>query len=668
MPLDPRVKEIPYAARNTESMHERVLCAVRQRYMMSRDKMSDRHSKWQEMEDQFQMYTKPTKNDKKREDLRTQGVPQYTTIVIPYSLAMLLTAHTYWSSVFLGRTPIFQYQGRHGETAQNEQAVEAVMDYQIGVGQNMIPLYIWLMDAGKYGLGVIGSYWDEEVCRYTTSETVAQTIVGIPTGRTKTEQVVKEVRGYSGNRFYNVRPQDFFPDPRVSIHRFQEGEFCGRRTQVGWNTILRRAAAGRYFNVSQLKQSAKAQGQKIEGSSNLLLPDSMETFYYGSDREAAQKRSYVDLLEMTIEVVPREWGFSPNTYPERWVVTVGNDEVIIGCEPLGEVHGKFGFDVLEYEVEGYALSKRSLLEIAEPLNEAMTWLFNSHMFNVRKVLNDVLIVDPSRIVMRDMLDPAAGKLVRLKPEAYGTDVRTTYSQLQVVDVTQTHLRDSQFLEQMLQRLLGVTDQVMGMMAGGGRRTATEIRTSTGMGVNRLKTNCEYFSAMGFTPLASKALQRTQQFYRGDQYYRIAGDLLRNPERLLVTPDMIKGEFDYIAVDGTLPVDKFALANLWKELLAGMVQMNIAQAYDVPGIFNWVAQLAGAKNFDRFRIQVDPTQNVLAQAQAGNVVPLSEATGGTGTAGAGRRGGGGPPAGGGASGAGVVSGVGRVSPNSRGTGA
>lgn len=664
MPLDPRVKEIRYDT-GVDSQHHRVISAVKQRFMMSRDKMSDRHSKWQEMEDQFQAYIKPTKNDAKRDALRTQGLPQYTTIVIPYSLAMLLTAHTYWSSIFLGRTPIFQYQGRHGEPTQNEQAVEAVMDYQVTVGGNLVPLYIWLMDAGKYGLGVIGSYWDEELCTYTETVEVPSTVLGFRvTGRTKKEQVVRTVKGYAGNRLYNVRPQDFFPDPRVSIHRFQEGEFCGRRTQVGWNTIHRRAQAGRYFNVTELQNHMKQRsGEWVEGSSRLVLPDSMETHYYGADPTQAQKRGFVDLLEMGIEVIPRDWQLSPNTSPERWMLTIANDAVVIGCEPMGEHHGKYGFDVLEYEIEGYALSKRSMLEIAEPLNDAMTWLFNSHMFNVRKALNDMLFVDPSRVVMRDILDPNAGKLVRLKPEAYGTDVRTTYSQLQVVDVTQNHLRDSQYLEQMLQRLIGVTDQVMGLMMSGGRRTAAEVRTSTSLGVNRLKTNCEYYSAMGFAPLAAKMLQRTQQFYSGEQYFRVAGDLLRDPTRLQVTPGMIKGQYDYIAVDGTLPVDKFALANLWKELLAGMRDFGLGAMYDIPGIFNWVAQMAGAKNFERFRLQVAPDQQLAAQAAAGNVIPIGGGGGGAGQSQPGAGAGGGQAPNRAVQAPGIVGGVGRVSESS-----
>jgi hypothetical protein len=40
------------------------------------------------------------------------------------------------------------------------------------------------------------------------------------------------------------------------------------------------------------------------------------------------------------------------------------------------------------------------------------------------------------------------------------------------------------------------------------------------------------------------------------------------------------------VDGTLPVDRFAQANLWKEILAGMRTMpEIAQQYDMGRILH-----------------------------------------------------------------------------------
>jgi hypothetical protein len=45
-------------------------------------------------------------------------------------------------------------------------------------------------------------------------------------------------------------------------------------------------------------------------------------------------------------------------------------------------------------------------------------------------------------------------------------------------------------------------------------------------------------------------------------------------------------------------------------------------YDLGGIFTWVAQLAGMKNINQFKIQVTPDQVLAAQMQQGNMVPMT----------------------------------------------
>jgi hypothetical protein len=75
--------------------------------------------------------------------------------------------------------------------------------------------------------------------------------------------------------------------------------------------------------------------------------------------------------------------------------------------------------------------------------------------------------------------------------------------------------------------------------------------------------------------------------------RIRGDRGGPQPVLRVDPLSIAGAFDFIPVDGTMPVDKFALANLWREMFIAMRNMpDIAMQYDLGGIFSWVAKLSG----------------------------------------------------------------------------
>src|ERR1035437_6763039 len=130
-------------------LHDKILNMVRDRARLSRLKMASRHTKWSAAEDMYLCYTKESPDDAKRKARKKSGQQDFLTITIPYSYATLLTAHTYWSSVFLSRNPIYQFTSRHGGGQQKIQAVEAVMDYQVAVGKMVTALYLWLLDAGK---------------------------------------------------------------------------------------------------------------------------------------------------------------------------------------------------------------------------------------------------------------------------------------------------------------------------------------------------------------------------------------------------------------------------------------------------------------------------------------------------------------------------------------
>lgn len=587
-------------------------------------------------EERFMAYQKVSEADSRREVKKDDGEPQYTTLNIPFSYAVLLSWHTYITSTFLARNPVLQFSGRHGETEQQIQAVEAIMDYQTQVGGHLVPYYIWILDAGKYGSGIVGTYWDEEITQVSTIEEEQVTYLGIPlSGKTRKVKRTQRVKGYTGNRMYNVRPQDFFFDSRVSMSRFQDGEFCGRYADLGWNNIVKRAEYGQYYNIEDLKAHKKNQGSRKSGQSTrdtgseqLELPDAIMQENV-TKWDELKTPEFSALIEMYVELIPRDWGLGDSTYPEKWVFTLADDEVIIESQPYDCLHGKFPYAVLEYEMEGYGLQKRSMLEMLDPLNDTITWLVNTHFYNVRSVLNGQFIADPSRITIKDFKSEGGGRIVRLKPTAYGQDIRTMFQQITTVDVTQNHLKDVQMVGDLIQRVSGVTDNIMGMVNAGGRKTATEVRSSNVFGANRLKTQAEYFSAMGFTPLTQMLLQNTQQKYEGEMKFKLAGDLLENgAEKFMqIDPMTISGFYDFVPVDGTLPVDRFAQVTMWTQLLGQMRQFpQIMAGYDMGGIFAWVAQLGGLKNIKRFRINVMPDGQIANQVQQGNLIGLDDARG------------------------------------------
>lgn len=605
-------------------LHKKLVKKIESRIRMAEQEHAKRHDKWREAEERTLAFLPETEVDAARRNKRENGEPRYTTIQIPYSFAVLMSAHTYWTSVFFARNPIHQFSGRHGEGEMQTQAMEALIGYQVEVGMMTGPYYIWLYDSGKYGCGIIGHYWDRQKLYYGQLVEMEDPLTP---GKMNLYQTTQEVKGYEGNCVYNVSPWDFLPDPRRPIKEFQKGEFCAVRKRISWNEILRRKDAGYYnSNINDLKSHMAIDKSRNQASEQLQRPWFTRELYMDETEDTKHPAGAV-AWEFYVDLIPSEWGVGSTKFPQKWCFTITEDYgLIFGASPLSYYHCQFPFDVLEPEVEGYGIYTRGIPEIMAPIQNTVDWLVNTHFFNVRASMNNQFIVDPSKLVIRDVQNGGPGFIWRLRPEAYGTDITKMFMQVPVSDVTRGHMADFQAMFGIGERISGINDQIMGALnTGGQRKTATEVRTTTGFGVNRQKTICEYMSATSFAPHAQKLVQTSQQMYSAQAKLRRVGSLALDAGQAFinVSPDDIAGFYDLVPVDGTLPIDRMAQANLWKEIMGTLRMMppQVAMSYDWARIFAWVGQLAGLKNINQFKVQVVPDQQIQQQAGAGNVIPM-----------------------------------------------
>ena len=604
-------------------IHQKLLDAVKERRDLSDRKMKNFHRQWDDADDSMRAYIHEKEVDKKRKDKkRYDGEVDFVTLEVPYTYAIVMTAHTYYTAAMLSRAPVYQFTARHGATQDAVQAVEAVMDYQLRSGEQLPVLYNWLYDLARYSLGIIGCYWEKEekvICSY---QNVPRVFMGVEWGKSvqKKDEIIP---GYEGTKLFNVRPYDFYPDPRVPLWKFQEGEFCIRDTSEGFHSLVATATTtpGYYVNLSALQNKVKERGNDMPtGSPRVELP------LQPSEVGNAPGPGFVKITDAYIKLIPSVWGLGDSKRVELWCFHIAEDAVVIRAAPLGLYHNKFPFAVMEGNFGSEEFAKFGMLEVIRPLTDILTWLINSHFYNVRRVLNNQVVVDPSMLVMKDVTKPGQ-RVIRLKPQAYGRDVRTMLYQLQHVDVTQNHLRDAAMIEQMIQRVSAVVDNVMGMVNGSGRKTATEVRTSGGAATSRLKTPVEYNSALAWDPLSQMMLSNTQQLMSMERKFAVAGNTLETAQKFIeVNPASIAGAFDFVPVDGAMPIDRMAQATLWKETLTQMARSpQIAMQWDINGMLAHTMKLAGERNIDRFRINVMQP----GQAPGPGMIPLQGGANGPG---------------------------------------
>jgi hypothetical protein len=398
----------------------------------------------------------------------------------------------YYCSIFLSRNPILQFQATSGGGRQNPQAVESFISYQVRRG-GFHPLYFnWLYDIPLYGVGIFGQHWANETRTVAEIREVPDTFNGVPLiGRTKKVKMSRQIKGYEGHKGFQVRPANWFQDPTVTMADFQSGQYCGFDSEMNWNELIQGKHDGLYFNIdAAAKLWGTGSGGALDydvGSMQLDLPEIENSDVVSTFKTRGAKRNF----ELHVTLIPKDWKLGESTLPEKWVFVVLGDQVIIGARPLGEYHNKYPFNLAEYEYGGHQFSKRSLYETTEELNYTLSWLFNSHMFNVRKALNNLFVINTNLLRTSDIRSPEDGLFIRTRTNiGANVPVSQGIQQLQVFDVTQNHIRDSAVVTDMMHRLTGANDALMGAVNSGGRKTAQEVRSSNNFSMTRLKTAAE----------------------------------------------------------------------------------------------------------------------------------------------------------------------------------
>jgi hypothetical protein len=219
------------------------------------------------------------------------------------------------------------------------------------------------------------------------------------------------------------------------------------------------------------------------------------------------------------------------------------------------------------------------------------------------------------------MNPGPGKIIRLKRQAYGQDVKAALSQLQVQDVTSGHMQSMELFLKMGDTLAAVNDNLRGIQDSGGRKTATEVRTAGEAGASRLAARARLISAQGMVDLAEQMSLNIQQFMSMEFFLKVVGIEGAN-HPVPITPDMVAGDFYYPVNDGTLPLDKTAILGVWKEIWLAISQNPLlSQQYDGGKIFEYLAELGGAKNIGQFKIKMAPDATIEAGVNDGTLKPL-----------------------------------------------
>lgn len=617
-------------------LHQKIVDRLVNNYAINSARViAKRHDVWREMDDKLIGYIELSE---KEIEIKARDPRKPVSIVFPYTYAILETLISYMVTAFFPE-PMFRYEGNGPEDVPGAYLLQALINLHCVRNKVALNLHTFFRDINAYGVGVVSPQWrvDRGVRHFNApigflDPTGVPTVVG--TERSSEPGVL-----FEGNILENIDPYRYLPDPTVSIHDVQRGQFVGWVSTENYMDLLSQEQYQEdieLFNVRYLRHLSHKYST-IFGESAIVAQSQRFHNVVGGINLRDEIDS-VDLLNIYVKLIPEEWELGDGEYPEKWLFTVGNDSILLRAKPLGLDHGMFPVCVSAPDFDGYSPVAHSRLEIIKGMQTVVDWMFNSHVANVRKAINDTLIVDPLLVNMRDLEDPEPGKLVRLRRPAWGKGITNAVYQLAVTDITSRNMSDVQLIVNYMQQAAGTDDATMGNLRQSGpeRLTGAEFKGTAQGAISRLSRMAKMVGVQGMQDIGYMFAYHAQQLMTQESYVKAVGtwpqkimdQLGVTEERARVTPEAIQIAYDLLVRDGSIPGGTYLDEHIQ---LFKIINENpaLAQKFDIFRYFEFIATNAGAKNIDDFRakpgnatLRVAPDEQVMQQAQAGNLVPVA----------------------------------------------
>ena len=614
-------------------LHNSLRDKIWQRANESRHEISKRFPYWREIDRMLTAYI-PLKDKEKA--AKNKDITEPVSIVFPYTYSILESLLTYLTMAFF-QDPMFQYEGVEDDDVIGSMMLEMVVNLHCIKNKVALAVHTSLRDSLAYGVGIAIPGWKKQFGRKPIkSSIITQSEFG--------EQVTNDVQMvesllFEGNNLSNIDPYMWLPDPSVASSNIQDGEFIGWIDRDNYMNILSEESQseGGLFNIKYLKD-------KKDYRSTLALDQSDRKIRSGGstdlNRSMTNTTNPVDIIKMYVNIIPKDWELSNVETPEKWYFELASDDIIIAANRADHDHGMYPVSVASPEFDGYSITPVSRLEMLSGLQGVLDFEFNSHIANVKKAINDMLIVDPYLVNINDLKDPRPGALIRLRRPAWGRGVDKVVQQLMVQDITRANIGDASYITSMMDRTSGADQSMQGSLRQGGpeRLTSAEFKGTRGSSISRLQHISMIIGMQFMQDIGTMFAVHTQQYMSQDAYVRIVGrheESLRktfaNPKQRGASVSLydLSVNYDVIVRDGSIPGGNFSDA--WIDLFKTIgTSEELSKQFDVTRIFMYIAQQLGAKNIEDFRRNINqmqpqtmPDEQVQQQAQAGNLVPIDE---------------------------------------------
>lgn len=549
-----------------------------------------------------------------REDLIRQreqdaeGDPLITNMNLPLAWVHIDDIMTYYAQTFAPNRGMFYHTATPSDTDQASQIVVKMNNDAIQSGAYR-EILLGLFSTLKYNQGGYFVNWTRE-----------EGPVLVQQDDQPEPEVQMQIR-WQGNKMVAADCYNVLKDPSVPLHRLHiDGEFVAHADLRSHYWLQARAAAGFYYNVEECLDDDeelttlkyyKHPPQQAQFNSD----DATGTDWVSILSESAGyiKASGYELVTIYIRLNPTEFGLIPGGKGQRqqrdryeiWRFTLLNDEKIIEATFMNNIHGFLPcfMGTMNDDVMGQA--QKSVAEIITPLQDFASFLINTHTAASRKKLYGTTFYDPSMVNLEEIPKGEVAARLKVKPTAYGKDIRSFIFQLNSDMDTGNTLQDLEAIMGLVNQFFP-TQSLPSQIASIDRAVDSQV-AAVQQGSNRRQQKG--------ARLLDDTIFRNVRFA---MYYNIIQyaadreeitDVFTGKPVTLDIANLRNSNLPFIIGQGLKAIDRMAAAGMLQNIIFALIQApQAAQGLDLLGLIDyWTSMIDIDIDMKQFRLK--PTGQV-----------------------------------------------------------
>jgi len=559
-----------------------------------------------------------TKQRYYRAALQSGDASKLQNITIPVVMPQVETMLDTLRDIFLSSTPMFPVVSKP-DAIDAAQMMEAVIDEQCSQFGWPAEFLGSMRDGLKHNLMACEVVWETKKVFAVENDATRSMKQGAATETT-----------FSGNAVRRIDPYNLIVDERVlPYEQHTKGEFVGYHEMISGVELKKRFSewdptvtmnAAEAFNspggMSMYSGQASAGGYFIPQINSFALMDisTLQTngetnwdTYMGISTAADSKIKYHNSYKVTtlyMRIIPSQLGLSGanrNT-PQIFKLIVVNDSILVYFQRQSNAHNLLPIVCCQPLEDGTGWQAKSLVNNAEPYQNAATALFNSGMESQRRKVYDRIFYDPSRINKADIDNTSAIARIPIKTEGYGKPIAEAFAAVPY--------RDDQ-----VAAIFAASDRVVEManIANGqnrvqqgqfqkGNKTRTEFQETMANSDSRPRMTALVLEYRFFNAVKTIIKMNVLQYQQADTYTS-----RKTAQAVKIDPVALRNQsLEFKIADGLIPSSEYINEETFQALfnMAGQNPM-VMQSYDIMGIFAYWMKLKGANWIDDFKIQQQP---------------------------------------------------------------